>query len=167
MQPFIKFETTKTFMTFYKISLASWDIVILLSWVGDYSHWRRKKTVLRSCCFTDLEFRIINGMSKMKRLATELEIYIKENPWIHQIARLKTTCMFRFDSIRKTRSEHKLKYSLYIQKHRRLHHTRGIENGCTKRRSECETKLDDHSISWCSVTVLCCFYIYTSYSCCF
>ena len=55
--------------------------------------------------------------------------------------------MFRFDSIRKTRSEHKLKYSLYIQKHRRLHHTRGIENGCTKRRSECETKLDDHIVT--------------------
>ena len=29
---------------------------------------------LRSCCVTDLEFRIINGMSKMKRLATELDI---------------------------------------------------------------------------------------------
>ena len=69
------------------------------------------------------------------------------NPWVYQIARLKTTCMFRFDSIRKTRSEHKLKYSLYIQKHRRLHHTRGIENGCTKRRSECETKLDDHIVT--------------------
>ena len=51
---------------------------------------------------------------------------MSKKPWVYRIARLKTTCMFRFDSIRKTRSEQV--EVIYIQNtviHR-------IENGCTK-----------------------------------
>ena len=49
MRPFIKLETTKTFTSFYEI-----ELVIILTDVA----------VLRSCCVTDLELRIINGMSR-------------------------------------------------------------------------------------------------------
>ena len=49
MRPFIKLETTKTFTSFYEI-----ELVIILTDVA------RKQ----SCCVTDLELRIINGMSR-------------------------------------------------------------------------------------------------------
>ena len=58
MRPFIKLETTKTFTSFFEI-----ELVIILTDVA----------VLRSCCVTDLELRIINGMSR-----EEIDNWIRE-----------------------------------------------------------------------------------------